>query len=207
MRAFLPASYDKVLEVGCGAGAFWQSLGLASQVWGIEPVAAAAQAAAKRVARVLQGTYEDVADQIPESYFDLIVCNDVIEHMVDHERFLCSVHEKLRPGGYLVGSVPNLRNYRVLYELLVRRDWQYTDVGIMDRTHLRFYTEKSLRRTLTMHGFEVEVLVGIKSTIQGTLDPLDIAKRVFFGALSIATFGGYADIKYLQLAFRAQRSN
>ena len=83
-----------------------------------------------------------------------MVCNDVIEHMADHDRFLRQIRGHIAPGGVLIGSVPNMRHYRALFELLVLRDWDYRDSGVLDRTHLRFFTARSLRRSLTRAGFE-----------------------------------------------------
>ena len=207
MTALLPPTYEKVLEVGCANGAFSAALKLASETWGVEQVQAAAAKAALRLTHVLNGKYDEVADRIPADYFDLAVCNDVIEHVEDHDRFLASIHEKLRPRACLIGSVPNVRNYRVLYELLVHRDWQYGDYGILDRTHLRFFTEKSLRRALERSGFDVEVLVGINSSIQRVDDALNMAKRAFFSCVSAATLGRYRDIRYLQFGFRARKGS
>ena len=206
VHTLLPPSYDRVLEVGCGAGAFSRSLKATSETWGVEPVAGAAEKAARHLTRVLNGKYDDVAPGIPDDYFDLVICNDVIEHMDDHDRFLLSVRSKMRANGWIVGSVPNMRNYRVLHELLVRKDWQYRDYGILDRTHLRFFTEKSLRRALEGAGFRLEALVGMNSAIQSNDDALNVAKRLFFSCVSLATFGTYNDIRFLQFGFRARKA-
>ena len=205
MAKLLPPHFNKVLEVGCGVGAFSRSLPSASEKWGVEPVSLAAEKAACHLTRVLRGKYDDVASQIPDGYFDLAICNDVIEHVEDHDRFLASVHTKLREGGCIIGSVPNMRNYRVLFELLVRRDWQYRDYGILDRTHLRFFTEKSLRRALEANGFHIETLIGLNCAIQDVDDALNVAKRVFFWSSSAFTLGRYRDIRYLQFGFRAKK--
>jgi 2-polyprenyl-3-methyl-5-hydroxy-6-metoxy-1,4-benzoquinol methylase len=133
---------------------------------------------------------------LPENYFDLVICNDVIEHMPDHDAFFDSIGGKLRDGGYLVASIPNMRYYYCLRELLLRKEWVYRDHGIMDRTHLRFFTERSIRRTLSDHGFSVEVLRGINS--------LKGAKRVLRAMFFVVlTLGYYADILFQQFGFRA----
>ena len=81
MRGFLPQAYSRVLEVGCGEGAFVAQLDKSAEVWGIEPVAAAARVASASRHRVLVGIYDDVCSELPDQYFDLVICNDVIEHI------------------------------------------------------------------------------------------------------------------------------
>jgi 2-polyprenyl-3-methyl-5-hydroxy-6-metoxy-1,4-benzoquinol methylase len=198
MHAFLPGAYASVLEVGCGAGLFSAALRQEATRWGIEPDTDAAAQAAGRLDRVLPGKYFDHASDLPATGFDLVVCNDVIEHMDDHEDFLASIRTKLRPGGVLVGSVPNVRHAPHLYRLLVARDWRYEDEGVLDRTHLRFFTQKSLARTLATHGFRVERIGGI--------NPMRGAKGALATLIGVVTLGAHADIRYLQIAFRAART-
>jgi 2-polyprenyl-3-methyl-5-hydroxy-6-metoxy-1,4-benzoquinol methylase len=203
MAAFLPSSYSRVLEIGCGAGAFAAELRRGCEIWGVEPSAPAAGRAQAVFTQVLVGRYDEVAQQIPNDYFDLLVCNDVIEHMADHDSFFCSVKSKLRKGAHIVGSVPNVLNYKMLFELIVRRDWLYRESGILDRTHLRFFTRKSLQRTLDLHGLKIEKLAGITSDIgrtSGVKGSLTNAALILCWAASL---GAYRDLQYQQLAFRA----
>ena len=150
MGRFLPERYARVLEIGCAAGSFAKTLRQQPcELWGVEPNPEAARQAATMFDHLLQGTYEDTRDRLPDRYFDLVVCNDVIEHMPDHDAFLRHIRTKMTPGAFLVGSVPNVRHITCLYKLLVLRDWPYSNSGILDRTHLRFFTRKSLHRALT----------------------------------------------------------
>jgi 2-polyprenyl-3-methyl-5-hydroxy-6-metoxy-1,4-benzoquinol methylase len=209
MLAYLPevppagAEGWRVLEVGCGEGAFAASLAGATEKWGIEPNATAAGIASERLDRVLTGRFDEVSAQLPERYFDLVICNDVIEHMPDHDRFLRDIQHHIADGGALVGSVPNIRNYKVLFDLLFLGDWRYQDSGIMDRTHLRFFTRHSLRRSLTDAGYHIDMLTGLN----GSLSP-GRAKwawpRFLFGCLWIGiTMGTARDIIPAQFGFRA----
>jgi len=163
VRPFLPSLPPgaKVLEVGCGEGAFSEYLCQHHDVWGIEPFAEAADVARTRLNHVLTGTFEQVADQLPRDYFDVVVCNDVIEHMTDHDAFLRNVQAVMRPGAHIVGSLPNVRFGYNLYELLIGKDWQYQDAGILDRTHFRFFTKRSIIRSLSDAGFAVQTIHGI----------------------------------------------
>jgi 2-polyprenyl-3-methyl-5-hydroxy-6-metoxy-1,4-benzoquinol methylase len=84
---FLPNNYSKVLEIGCGTGNFYGNVRQDCEYWGIEPLRAAAQSASKKLHKVLIGKFEEVNQQLPDYYFDLVICNDVIEHMSDHDAF------------------------------------------------------------------------------------------------------------------------
>lgn len=97
--------------------------------------------------------YDDVEAELPEQYFDLIVCNDVIEHMPDHDAFLEQIKRKLAPGGRLLISIPNVRYFSNLYNLLVRKDWEYKDAGVLIEPTC--VSPKSLLRTLEEHRFEI----------------------------------------------------
>ena len=196
MAEFLPDHYQKALEIGCGEGGFAASLNAGCEIWGVEMHESSARIASPRLHRVLVGSYDAVQQDLPEDYFDLVICNDVIEHMPDRDAFFDSIGRKLRDGGYLVASIPNMRYYYCLRELLLRKEWVYRDHGIMDRTHLRFFTERSIRRTLNDHGFSVEALRGLNS-LRG-------AKRVLRAMFFvILTLGYYSDILFQQFGFRA----
>jgi 2-polyprenyl-3-methyl-5-hydroxy-6-metoxy-1,4-benzoquinol methylase len=141
--------------------------------------------------RVLVGAYDEVSGEIPENYFDLVIANDVIEHMPDHDDFFVSIQRKMISGGRLVASVPNVRHWSILRELVWFKDWRYTDAGILDRTHLRTFTGKSLKRALREHDFAIEKFKGINRMELKT-------KNLFPYFLRLATLGYYRDILYYQ---------
>ena len=153
VAAFLPTQYHKVLEIGCSYGTFRKNLEQPNEYWGIEPNPAVAQEAGQYLDKVLTGLFEEVLDQLPDSYFDLVICNDVIEHMADPDWFLELIKSKMTANASLVGSIPNVRHISNLKALLIQKDWQYEDAGILDRTHLKFFTQKSLK-----HLFSATVL-------------------------------------------------
>lgn len=188
-----PASAKRVLEIGCAAGGFRLNFCEQVEYWGVEPVHEAAEQAQSKGIKVLCGTYDAVCSQVPSDYFDLVVCNDVIEHVADPESFLASLKSKLTADGTLIGSIPNVRFWGNLINLLIRHDWKYEDSGILDKTHLRFFTCKSFRRLLGTCGYRLEVLRGIESR------RMKLLKVMFSPLLLIAGF----DICDMQIMFRA----
>lgn len=161
----VPKQARRVLELGCGDGAFARAF-LAQvpgcEYWGVEPSQNAARIAANHF-KVLARDIDGALAELPAHHFDLLIGNDVLEHLPDPARTLESLRAKLAPGAKLFLSVPNVRFLPVLLELLLRKDWRYRDTGVLDRTHLRFFTEKSLRRMLEEAGFAVRDLRGINS--------------------------------------------
>lgn len=195
---FLPSNYKTVIEVGCGEGNFSKNLRPGCEIWACEPNALAAREAEKKLTKVFVGRYEAIASKLPHEYFDLVICNDVIEHMTDHDWFFDSIVTKVKPSAVLVGSVPNIRHIRALIHLILKKDWQYKDSMAFDRTHLRFFTQKSLLRTFDTHGFVVEKFVGINGT-KGALNHF-----VLF-IFNLITFWQHSDIEHFQFAFRVRR--
>ena len=147
----------KILEIGCGAGNFVHNIQKSQEYWGVEPNAAMAEQACKRMDKVLLGSFSDVDLQIPDDYFDLVICNDVIEHMDDIDFFLRRIKKKLKSDGYLIGSIPNVRFIENILRFLIQKDWKYTEWGILDKTHLRFFTEKSLKRLFLENEFKIDL--------------------------------------------------
>jgi 2-polyprenyl-3-methyl-5-hydroxy-6-metoxy-1,4-benzoquinol methylase len=202
MLPFVPAQRGRVLEIGCGEGRFSGALTGVEESWGIEP-SPAAEAAKDRVTRVLQATFDEAEPKLPIGFFDLVICNDVIEHMPDHASFFSRIGKYIAPGGMLIGSIPNVRFYHIMLEYLLEKDWHYTDIGVLDRTHLAFFTAKSLHKTLERHGFRVLQLKGINSWYRFSNTPRTRAYLIMAYALVAVTLGYFADIRHLQFAFQA----
>ncbi len=163
LKILLPSSTSglTILEIGCGAGNFIHNFSNFTEYWGVEPNKAMAFQAKKKLNCVLIGSFIDVDSQIPSNNFDLVICNDVIEHMDDVDYFLERIKTKLKPSGSVIGSVPNVRFIENILRFLVQKDWKYTEWGILDKTHLRFFTEKSLNRLFTQNDYKIEILARI----------------------------------------------
>lgn len=198
MEPFVPADAAKLLDVGCGAGAFAATLRAARpdrrlEIWGVELDAGAAARATGAVDHVLAGDALERLAALPDAGFDCVVCNDVLEHLAEPAALLRQARRVLRPQGALVASVPNVRYFFNVVDLAVHGRWDYADEGILDRTHLRFFTRGSLRRLLEEEGFDVRIMQGINPT--GSLK---------FTLVNLATGGRWADMRWLQYAVVAR---
>lgn len=195
---YVPRDAKRVLEIGCGGGAFAQGLKPllpeGAEYWGIEPDAEAANRASKVLNRVFSSSVEAALAELPDGYFDLIICNDVLEHLVDPEACMRAVHGKSAKDAYWFASIPNIRFLPVLVELLILKEWRYRDAGVLDRTHLRFFTEKSLRRFVDSCGYSLSVLMGINSRA-------NLVFRVF----NLLTLGLFSDTQFPQFVLVARK--
>jgi len=160
--ALIDQKPKRVLEIGCGDGSFRRLLDSECEYWGIEPFPQAAEQATACLDKVFRTTYEEAYADLPDAHFDLIICNDVIEHFTDHDYFFASIKQKMSSGARIVGSVPNVRHLSNILNLMLRKDWEYQDDGILDSTHYRFFTEKSLKRTFAKHDYQLEALQYLK---------------------------------------------
>jgi SAM-dependent methyltransferase len=202
MHQFIPDRRRAVLDIGCGEGRFAASIVGVEELWGVEPDRKSAATAATIMHRVHNGLYDDVESELPNHYFDIVICNDVIEHLTDHDAFLRRIKQKIAPGGVLVGSVPNVRYFKNLFDTLVLKDWDYKDEGILDRTHLRYFTIKSLSRSLRSSGYNIDLIRPINANIRIRSTIRESIYSIFGLALVVASLGHSRDIAYMQIAFR-----
>jgi 2-polyprenyl-3-methyl-5-hydroxy-6-metoxy-1,4-benzoquinol methylase len=163
MLRFIPKAAQRVLELGCAEGAFAAAVKdhTGAEVWGIELDVQAAERAATVIDRGLVGDANQRIAELPDNYFDAIVCNDVLEHLVDPLATLKQLRYKLAPEGVVVASIPNIRYLPALSKVVFRRDFPQDDFGIFDRTHLRFFTRKSIVRMFKKAGFTIHRIKGI----------------------------------------------
>lgn len=147
IEPLLAARAERVLEIGCSSGEtlrWLKATGRAGRAWGIELFEPAAQAARAHAEEVLVGDAQAlIGSAFGTEQFELILCLDVLEHMVDPWRFVDTLQHRLAQGGRLVISVPNIRCIKVLLPLVLLGQFRYQEHGILDRTHLRFFTRES----------------------------------------------------------------
>jgi SAM-dependent methyltransferase len=156
IEALVPPGTQALLDVGCGTGrlgASLKALGI-PRVVGVELNPRAAEQARAALDEVVLADVE--RDELPfeDASFDCIVYGDVLEHLVDPSRVLVALNERLAPEGEVVLSIPNVAHLWVRLSLLLGR-FEYAGRGILDRTHVRFFTERSLRALLADAGLRV----------------------------------------------------
>ena len=172
MLKYLPENAQKIMDVGCGNGAFASVVKQKNdaEVWGIELMEEEAVIAQTVLDKVLTGSCENHIDNLPENYFDVIYFNDVLEHLADPYTVLDALKSKLSPKGVIISSIPNVRFYRTFSKVVFLKDWKYDDFGIMVKNHLRFFTGKSIKRMYEYLGYDVLINEGIN--INRTLKPI-----------------------------------
>jgi 2-polyprenyl-3-methyl-5-hydroxy-6-metoxy-1,4-benzoquinol methylase len=157
----LPDFSPHVLELGCGSGATLKWLKAnryCSHTCGVELFKDAAALARDGVDIVINGDIESMELDLAANHFDLILCLDVLEHLVDPWRVMQRLVGYLKPGGTIIVSIPNIRNWRALLPLLFAGRWEYADTGILDRTHLRFFTRHSALALVQGSGVQLRAM-------------------------------------------------
>jgi 2-polyprenyl-3-methyl-5-hydroxy-6-metoxy-1,4-benzoquinol methylase len=195
MLQFIVNRPNKCIEFGCSSGEFSALLKSKYQceTWGIDMDEMSIKKAKHKMDKVFLGDALEMMEHLPENFFDLIVCNDFIEHIPAPDQFFQKVRKHLAPGAILICSLPNVRHWKHFNRYLFLKDWKYKKSGILDYTHLRFFTKKSMRRSIRSWGFEIEKMKGLRPT-----------KSPFFYLFNLLTLNFIGDMRFLQYGFRAR---
>ncbi len=195
MLKYIPPATKTSLEFGCGDGLFSALIKekFGAETWAIEKDKTAAHEAAEKLNRVINADAYESLKNIPENYFDCIIFNDILEHLVDPYSLLISVKKKLTDRGVIVASIPNVRYCRDFFNFVVKGNWDYVNGGTLDKTHLRFFTSKSILKMFEHLGFEVLLMEGIQPTLNKP-----------FRLLNILLFKKLEDLRYFRFAVVAR---
>lgn len=197
IEPLLPAHAARVLEVGCGTGStlrWLKETGRCDEAIGLELFDSAAVVARKFADHVTVGDAERlIGDAFEVASFDLILCLDVLEHMVDPWAFIAGAERLLKPGGTLIASIPNVRHLGVLIPLAFAGRWRYQSQGILDRTHLRFFTRESALALLSTE----------RLSVTRWFRNLPLVSRG--GLVNMLTFGLLRDLLAVQFLIAARR--
>lgn len=159
--SLIPAKQsNRILEIGAGGGytlAAIKEMGLAAEVTGIElcPMPDSMQDHPS-IDRMIIGNIENLELDFPANYFDIIICGDVLEHLVDPWAVINKVNKHLKIGGIWIVSMPNIRELSTLAKILFKGDFHYEESGILDKTHLRFFCKKNIIDLLQSESLQVQ---------------------------------------------------
>lgn len=161
----IPATAKKVFEVGCGYGNFGEQVKArnpAVEYYAMELMPEAAKIAATKLDHVFCGSIESAS--LATGEFDCIIFGDVLEHLYNPLDVLRKMRAMLKPDGCILCSVPNVQHHSILATLLAG-DFQYQDMGLLDRTHIRFFTYASFIKLLLDAGFIPQIADVIPSPV------------------------------------------
>jgi len=157
----LPNKIERILEIGCGSG---NTVSWVKQEWGckwaggVELFSEAAEKARDKIDIVYCGDIEKLDLTLEESSLDVILCLDVLEHLVDPWGLIAKLYRLLKTGGVIIACIPNMRNFHVTFPLLLFGQWNYTNDNFLDKTHLRFFTKITAIDLLECSGLKVDVV-------------------------------------------------
>jgi len=191
MLKYIPQGTKTSLEFGCGFGGFSALVKerFDAEAWAVEIDEKSAKAASEKLDKVINSDAHEAIDKLPDNYFDCVILFDILEHLVDPYLLLISVKKKLTENGVVVTSIPNIRYYRTLVSLVIHGNWDYKDHGVLDKTHLRFFTYKSILKMFDQLGFEILLMEGIHPTSSRN-----------FRLLNMLLLNSLSDIKYKHFA-------
>lgn len=151
---------SKVLDVGCADGYMGEFLikHKNCELWGIEPFSESFALAQGKGYAFISNNQIEIAlhdEKLKNEQFDFILIGDVLEHLVFPGQVLHDLKKLLKPNGVLVVSLPNVGHYSIRRNLLMGK-WDMAESGIMDRTHLHFFTLKTAVELLEKNGWKIQ---------------------------------------------------
>ncbi len=187
----IPGSTKHLLDVGCGMGTI-SSMAKKKfnidEVIGIEKFENAASIASTKLDKVICGDIETLQLEYNNNYFDCILCADVFEHLINPENVIRKLHNLLSDNGVMITSLPNIRHIVPLLKIIFDR-LEHEESGVLDKTHLHFYTLHTMKKMFTETGFEIQRIENNRSI------------SLKFKIANIITFGLFKPFSIYQYIF------
>lgn len=192
----LTRKYQHVLDIGGGEGCtsrmlLDQQLASRADLWEYHPTAVATARASGKFEDIHQVDLNAIESWPAGRSYDLILLLDVLEHLLDPWAVLKHIKDYLQPAGQIVISLPNVRDATVVAPLVLKGDWHYDENGVLDRTHFRFFTRRTMRQMIQDAGLHIEFETPIRSG----------PRR----ALNLASLGLLSELFAKQYVFRCRR--
>ena len=155
----IPNYATKVLDIGCSTGVLGEEIKQRNraEVVGIEVNAQMANIAKEKLDKVIIGNVDKInfVDYFLPNCFDCIIFGDILEHLKDPWKVLKNATSFLSDDGVIIASIPNIRHYTTVINLLFRGYWPYRERGIHDKTHLRFFALKNIEELFQYANLEI----------------------------------------------------
>lgn len=155
----IPQNAGRILDVGCATGDLTSGFkDRGAEVVGLERCEQSYHEAKKKLSKVFLADIENFNIPYPEEYFDCILYADVLEHLVDPLAILKEHKQYLKEDGFIIASIPNVRYYKLIIRLVFAGVWDYMNSGILDKTHLRFFTLVNIKELFLEAGYKIVTL-------------------------------------------------
>ncbi len=195
----------RLIDFGCATGYLAQLLkSKGCEVTGVEVNSKAAEVAEQYCEQVIVADLDFVslAEILPGQVFDVAVFGDILEHLRDPWKLLEETRQLLKPEGYVVASIPNIAHGAIRLALLQGR-FEYMEVGILDNTHLRFFTRKTVEELFAHCGYFIDVIERIKLPIFSGSNWIPPINKKSFDSNVIHEIEQDEDADTLQFVFQA----
>lgn len=193
--SLVPVDARRILDVGCADGGLSATLRQkGTEIVGLEKNEDSCEKARARLSRVFLADIEKFDLPYPNKYFDCILYADILEHLVEPLALLKKHRDYLSADGCVVASIPNIRYYKAIFRLAIGGVWDYPDGGILDESHLRFFTLTNIKELFAGAGYEI----------------VDIGRNIVaargFRVLNFLLFGRLNDFLTYQYYIKARKS-
>lgn len=148
-----------LLEIGAGKGntlIYAKKHNYASKVYGVDISSIDnSYQSSPEIEKFVIGDIEKNDLNFNNIFFDVILCGDVLEHLVNPSDVIQKIKPLLSQNGVIIASIPNIREWATLKKIFFSGDFRYEDVGILDKTHLRFFCKKNIEELFTNNNMEI----------------------------------------------------